>query len=144
MYPLSFALPQRVRRWEKSLQFHAQAIGQPVDEGVVAGNLVDVEDAGVGKAGVTQSDDVGFDHAARLQGELFGVGEHGAVGGAEVGLPPVGFEVRYQRFVFGQTEQPGSVMGDSVVAVDGRGDDDADHFPFGTAQGGTAVHHRLV
>ena len=70
-------------------KLYAQTIGQAVDVGIIARYLVDVENIGVAEAGGAQGGDIGLLHGPRFFGELLGVGEHGAVGGVQIGLPPV-------------------------------------------------------
>ena len=44
------------------LQVHAETVGEPIDKGVVTGDLVDVEDGGIGEVRLAQSNDILLDH----------------------------------------------------------------------------------
>ena len=105
-----------------SFQLHAQTIHQAVGKGIIACDLVDVEDGSITKTGLAQGDDIGFNHVPGLAGELDGVGEHGPVSRGEgIGRLPILLQLLHQCLVIGQAEQPGSMMGYSVVAaINGR------------------------
>ena len=111
------------------LQLHTQAIRQPVDEGVVAGYEVDVEDSPVVEARVTKAPDIVLSHSCWIERELQRVVQHRTVCRFEIDPPIVLNQLIDPGSTLGQPTQTRCVVVDSVVALVGRRDRYSEHLP---------------
>jgi hypothetical protein len=83
----------------KFFQFYTEAISQAVDKGVVAGDLVDVQDGRIVEPSLSQSLHICFQHVPRPYGQLLSIIQHRPVGVADGGLPPIVYELLHQVVV---------------------------------------------
>lgn len=123
------------------LEGHAEAVGEAVHVSEIPGNLVDVEDGAVAKAGCAQCEHIEFGHVPRRQRQLFGVAQHGVLSSRNVGPAPVMGELAHQRRILGETTETPSMMGHSVDAMIGARHHHRNHLALGSAELGFATHH---
>ena len=120
-------------RHHKALWLDPQPIGDSVDIVEVRGDLHDVVDVAVVEAMPAQFGDLLGAHAPGRAGQVFGVFEHGAVGGADRRLAVVGGDLVGVRWVGDLGTEVVRMGLDSVRAAVGGRDDDSNHLTLGAA-----------
>lgn len=129
---------------EPRFERYPQAIGDPVDVGVVGGHLTDVEDVAIAEPRLGQRPDICLRHSPGVEGELLGIGQHRLPARIEVCLPPSALYRIGQGIVFEQAAQTAPMVHCSVVALVGEADDQSHHLPVHLAKRAGALHRRSV
>lgn len=111
-----------------------ESVGDPVDVGVVADNVNDVQDVGIREPDVRECLLVGGRHLARCAGELVSERQHGQTFLAQSSGVIVVLDGRQHCVVFEEPTQTASVVDRSVFAIVDSADDEGDHFAFYLAQ----------
>ncbi len=122
----------------------AQAIGQAIDVGEVADDLVDVENVALREARYLERLDVITCHGSRRACELFGIGQHGELPAGQACLAPIGGQLLNQGGIFDEPEQTCPVMHQSIVTAIERRNNHGDHLALGSPHVRLPVHDGAI
>lgn len=137
-------MPNSGLRLALTLELDPEAVSDPIDVGVVADELGEVQDVRVRQPVLAQRIDVRARDGARRRGQLERVRKQRDTARVEASRAPVGLDALEQRIVLQQPAQTAPVMRPSVVASVVVGHDERDELAVHLAQRLRSAHDGRV